>query len=119
MSLRRLRLAIQNEQISFPAQVPVFTCQSRSDIQWRLVALYFVQNWSCLDLGQRYGVTMERVRQLLSQWVRRAAALGYLQEIPQAGDLVPVEGTEQEWVVPAAILGYELEEESLVLAASQ
>lgn len=82
MSLRRLRTQIQNSRISFPSQVPVFICQSRVDIQWRLVELYFVHNWSCPDLGQRYGVTMERVRQLISQWVKRAAVLGYLQEIP-------------------------------------
>jgi hypothetical protein len=82
MSLRRLRLAIQNHEVSFPSQVPVFPCQSRADIQWRLVELYFIRNWSCPDLGQRYEITMERVRQLISQWVRRATVLGYLQEIP-------------------------------------
>ena len=82
MSLRHLRGEIQSSKISFPSQVPVFACQSRVDIQWRLVELYFVHNWSCPDLGQRYGVTMERVRQLISQWVKRATVLGYLQEIP-------------------------------------
>jgi len=84
MSLRRLRTAIQNQEISFPAQVPIFACQSRADIQWRAAELYFVRNWSCSDLGKRYGITMERVRQLVSQWARRAAVLGYLQEIPPA-----------------------------------
>ena len=84
MSLRRLRTAIQNNQISFPSQVPIFACQSRADIQWRLVELYFVHNWSCLELGDRYNVAMERIRQLLTQWVQRAAVLGYLQEIPVA-----------------------------------
>lgn len=84
ISLRRLRTAIQNQAVSFPAQVPVFECQSRPDIQWRLVELYFVRNWSCPDLGKRYGVTMERARQLISQWVQRAVVLGYLQEIPAA-----------------------------------
>jgi hypothetical protein len=85
MGLRRLRTAIQNQEVSFPAQVPVFACQSRADIQWRAAELYFVHNWSCSDLGKRYGITMERVRQLVSQWTRRAAVLGYLQEIPPAG----------------------------------
>jgi len=84
ISLRRLRAAIQNQEVSFPAQVPIFECQSRSDIQWRLVELYFVRNWSCPQLGERYGVTMERARQLISQWVQRAIVLGYLQEIPAA-----------------------------------
>src|SRR5690242_13200996 len=88
MSLRHLRTAIQNNQVSFPSQVPKFACQSRADIQWRLVELYFVHNWSCPELGERYNVAMERIRQLLSQWVQRAAVLGYLQEIPAATALV-------------------------------
>jgi len=82
ISLRQLRIAIQNDQVSFPSQVPSFPCQSRPDIQRRMVELYFVRNWSCPELGERYGVTMERVRQLIVGWVRRAVALGYLQEIP-------------------------------------
>jgi hypothetical protein len=100
MSLRRLRAAIQNEEISFPSQVPMFPCQSRADIQWRLVELYFVQNWSCHELGKRYGVTMERARQLISQWVRRAAVLGYLQEIPSI-ELGP-EASSETMALPVA-----------------
>jgi DNA-binding response OmpR family regulator len=94
LSLRRLRKAIQKGWISFPSQVPVFARESRPDIQWRLVGLYFVHNWSCSDLGRRYGVTMERVRQLLCAWVRRAAWLGYLQEIHRA--VVHRDGAEVE-----------------------
>ena len=107
MGLCRLRAAIQNQEISFPSQVPAFACQSRSEIQWRLVELYFIRNWSCADLGQRYGVTMERARQLISQWVRRAALLGYLQEIPD----------KLEIAIPASIAAAELEL-SLAMAAS-
>jgi hypothetical protein len=81
-SLRQLGIAIHKSEISFPSQVPVFACQSRVDIQWRVVELYFVHNWSRVELGERYGVAMERVRQLLSKCVRRAAVLGYLQDIP-------------------------------------
>jgi hypothetical protein len=95
MSLRRLRLAIQNQEVSFPSQVPVFPCQSRAEIQWRLVELYFVRNWSCPDLGQRYDITMERVRQLISQWVRRATLLGYLQEIPP-GEPAPARSDQRQ-----------------------
>jgi hypothetical protein len=84
LTLRRLRNGIRNDEISFPSQVPVFNNLSRPDIQWRLVQLYFVRGWSCLDLGHRYGVSMERVRQMLSQWVRRAVLLGYLQEMSTA-----------------------------------
>jgi len=82
MSLRRLREAIQNNDVSFPSQVPIFFCQSRADIQWRLVELYFVRNWSCPELGERYRVTMQRARQILFNWVQRAIVLGYLQHVP-------------------------------------
>ena len=119
MGLRRLRAAIQNQEISFPSQVPVFPCQSRSEIQWRLVELYFIRNWSCTNLGQRYGVTMERVRQLISQWVLRAAMLGYLQEIPGAGgvDAAPVEREGIGMAIPAS-LAAELKVSSLAMVVS-
>ena len=84
MSLRQLRAAIQNNEASFPSQVPTFACQSRADVQWRLVELYFVRNWSCSKVAARYGVTLERARQLIQNWVKRAIAVGYLQEIPAA-----------------------------------
>jgi hypothetical protein len=77
-----LRKAIRNNRIAFPAQVPVFACQHRADIQWRLVSLFFVHGWSAERLGQRYKVSSRRVHQLLRLWVNRALALGYLQEIP-------------------------------------
>jgi hypothetical protein len=79
MSLRRLRRAIQENEISFPAQVPIFPRQSRSDIQWKLVGLYFIRNWPPAGIAERYRMSSERVRQIISQWVRRAAVLGYLQ----------------------------------------
>jgi hypothetical protein len=121
MGLRRLRAAIQNQEISFPSQLPVFECQSRSEIQWRLVELYFIQNWSCTDLGQRYGVTMERVRQLISQWVQRAAVLGYLQPIPGTEQ---VDACSRTWdgadmAIPAAFAAPELEFSSLAMASGQ
>jgi hypothetical protein len=120
MGLRRLRAAIQNQEISFPSQVPVFACQSRSEIQWRLVELYFIRNWSCTDLGHRYGVTMERVRQLISQWVQRAAVLGYLQEIPglETGNANRVRRDRADMAIPAPIAAAQLELSSLAMAAS-
>jgi CheY-like chemotaxis protein len=84
MSLRRLRTAIRNGEVSFPSQVPIFGRQSRADIQWRLVQLYFVRGWRGTQLATRYRMSPERIRQLLSQWARRAIVLGYLQEIPGA-----------------------------------
>lgn len=80
-SLPRLRNAIQHNNISFPSQLPIFPRQSRADIQWRLVELYFICNWSCDRLGKRYKISGERVQQTIRQWVRRAKCLGYLQEV--------------------------------------
>jgi hypothetical protein len=82
MSLDRLRTAIRIRQISFPSQVPVFCCQPRPDVQWRLAELFFVHRWACTDLARRYKLSVGYVRQLILRWARRAAALGYLQEIP-------------------------------------
>ena len=115
MNLRRLRAAIHNHQVSFPSQVPVFACQSRADIQWRMVELYFVRNWSCGDVGQRYGVTLERARQLISLWVRRAAMLGYLQEIPPAETAeAPLDGGQRFLAVSTALLRPEVESDPLL-----
>src|SRR5215472_14839227 len=101
LSLPRLRAAIHDQRVSFPAQVPIFPCQSRADIQWRLVELYFVHNWSCARLGERYHVAMERIRQLISQWVRRAIVLGYVQDIPPAEALPAGRKTAARKPVPA------------------
>lgn len=83
--LPRLRLAFRTSRLSFPAQVPTFSRQHRPDVQWRIVALYFVQGWSCLQLAQRFGVTRGRIWQVIRSWVDRAATLGYLQWIPPEG----------------------------------
>jgi hypothetical protein len=80
--LARLRQAIRNREVSFPAQVPSFPRQYSVKIQWRVVTLYFVQGWTCEQLADRYGITPRRVRQLLRGWVEYATAHGYLQEIP-------------------------------------
>ena|SRR5208283_3305695 len=80
--LARLRQAIWNREISFPAQVPSFPRQHSAEIQWRVVTLYFVRGWTCEQLADRYRVTASRVRQLLRLWVECARALGYLQDIP-------------------------------------
>jgi hypothetical protein len=63
---------------------------------------------------------MERARQLISQWVQRAAVLGYLQEIPGAdgfdGSLMRRDGADM--TIPASIVAAELELSSLVMTAS-
>ena len=86
MRISALRSAIQTNLVSFPAQTPCFN-QSRADIQWRLVQLYFVRGWSCIRLAQRYNLTRQRIEQLLAEWVNCASTLGYLQEIPASVDI--------------------------------
>ena len=81
LRINALRSAIQTNKVSFPAQTPCFN-QSRADIQWRLVQLYFVRGWNCIQLGRRYNLTRQRIEQLLAQWVDCASTLGYMQEIP-------------------------------------
>jgi two-component system, OmpR family, KDP operon response regulator KdpE len=87
MTLGRLRMAIRNNEISFPSQIPIFCRQPQLQIQWRLAALFFVHSWPCTDLGKRYGLSARYAQQLISQWAQRAIVLGYLQEIPAAETL--------------------------------
>jgi hypothetical protein len=82
LRIDKLRAAVWMHRVVFPAPVPVFSRQSRHDVQWRMAALYFVHGWSPQKLGDRYGVSARRIRQLVKQWVRRAMTLGYLQEVP-------------------------------------
>lgn len=88
--LPRVRKAIQNGQISFPSQLPVLANQTRGDIQWRLVGLYFVRGWSCPALGRRYGLSRERIEQLIHEWINWARFLGYLQPIPPVFEHGPI-----------------------------
>jgi hypothetical protein len=85
---RVIRTKIWSGQVSFPSQIPVFEKQSRSDIQWRIVQLYFVRRWSFRHLAKRYGVSPQRIMQLVSKWRVRAMELGYIQEIPPADSSV-------------------------------
>ncbi|HXB68706.1 MAG TPA: hypothetical protein VNY05_10700 [Candidatus Acidoferrales bacterium] len=86
MRISALRSAIQTNRVSFPGQTPCFN-RSRADIQWRLVQLYFVRGWSCIQLARRYNLTRQRIEQLLAEWVDCASTLGYLQEIPAFVDI--------------------------------
>jgi hypothetical protein len=90
-----LRSAIWRNQASFPSVVPVFEKQTRPDIQWRVVQLYFVRGWSFGDLAKRYQVTPQRVMQIVTLWRIRAVTLGYIQEIPSE-DSVPAPRIRQD-----------------------
>ena len=82
LAIDALRDAVHSNQVSFPAQVPAFPKLARADLQCKLVQLYFMRGWSSETIGQRYGFTRERVRQILIQWKRRAVQLGFIQPIP-------------------------------------
>src|ERR1700716_3107638 len=92
-----LRLAIWRNQVSFPAQVPVFEKQTRPDVQSRVVQLYFVRRWSFVDLARRYRVTPQRVMQIVTKWRMRAVTLGYIQEIPAEDPIQTFSSGREEW----------------------
>ena len=81
-SVSFIRQQVQNHLISFPSQIPMFPRLHRADIQWRIVLLYFVRGWSSATIGNRYGITRERVRQILRQWVSHALLQGYIDQVP-------------------------------------
>jgi hypothetical protein len=90
-----LRRFIQSNQVSFPAEAPVFRGQPRADIGWRLALLYFVRCWSLSRIADRYSFTRERAGQIVKQWWVEAVRSGYIQEVPPDpmrpldGDLMP------------------------------
>jgi hypothetical protein len=85
-NIRVIRIAIRNQRLSFPSQVPIFMHLHRTDIQWRIVMLYFVHGWPSGKIAERYGITPKRVGQLLRQWTLRAITLGYVDRIPSLGE---------------------------------
>jgi hypothetical protein len=87
LALDALRDAVHHNLVSFPSQVPAFPKLARADLQCKMVQLYFVRRWSSESIGNRYGVTRERVRQILVQWKHRALLLGLIQYIPPAEGL--------------------------------
>jgi hypothetical protein len=78
---RALRRAVQENEVSFPAQVPVFEKQSRPDLQRKIAVLYFVRGWTMTDIATRYSFARQRVGQIISAWRIRAELEGYLQRI--------------------------------------
>ena len=83
----QLRIAIRNNLVTFPSQVPVFERHDRPDLQRRIVQLYFVLGWSCATIAARYGMLRQRIGQVLSTWKRRAVEMGYIQYIPPPASL--------------------------------
>jgi Sigma-70, region 4 len=82
-TVRGIRTGVRNRWIAFPSEIPVFACPERPDVQWRIVSLYFVRGWATKNIASRYGVTRERVMQILRQWTARAISRGYVDVIPR------------------------------------
>jgi hypothetical protein len=79
-----LRRAIRENIVSFPSQIPALSRQALPDMQCRAVMLYFVRGWTMAEVGERYGLAVFRVHQIINEWAVRAFALGYIQVIDDA-----------------------------------
>jgi len=78
---KALRLAIQENRVTFPAQIPSFSRPEVSELQLRIVQLYFIAGWTVERIGNRYAMSDAMVRKTLTTWRVRAIASGYIQEI--------------------------------------
>jgi hypothetical protein len=76
-----LRRAIQENLVSFPSQIPVFSRLARPEMQWKAVLLYFVHGWPICDIAARFTVGAHRIQKAVEEWATRAIALGYIQVI--------------------------------------
>jgi DNA-binding transcriptional regulator LsrR (DeoR family) len=74
-------LAIRQNLVSFPSQVPTLKGRQGRDIPERAAQLYFVRGWSVRDICDRYSLNKAVVRKMLSEWRSRAIAAGYIQDI--------------------------------------
>ena len=103
MDLSTVRLdllqgAVRNNEVSFPAQVPVFVRHAPPNLQCHVVQLYFVNGWSCQDIARRYKFARNYIWQIVNEWRRHAVALGYIQEIPPMPEPIP-----SVFVLPVAV----------------
>src|SRR5580658_10141069 len=97
-----LRIAIQRNLVSFPAQIPSFVKRPGDDTQQRIAYLYFGRGWPVRSICARYGLGKAMVQRLVSEWRIRAVAAGYIQDIhPEDLDLVMHVKDDAEWSVPA------------------
>jgi hypothetical protein len=105
LNLNQLRLdqlqdAIRANQVSFPSQIPAFVNHGAGTRQCHVVLLYFVRGWSCEKIARRYDCTRQHIWQLVSEWRRRAVALGYLQVIPPVEVLAPLKPAAYTFQAP-------------------
>jgi hypothetical protein len=76
-----LRLAIQRNLVSFPAQIPGFMKRPGDDTQLRIATLYFSRGWPIRNICARYSLGKPMVQRLVSEWRIRAVAAGFIQDI--------------------------------------
>jgi hypothetical protein len=76
-----LRLAIRQNLVSFPSQVPTLTGRQGRDTPERAAELYFVRDWPVKKICDRFDLSKAMVQKMLSQWRIRAIAAGYVQAI--------------------------------------
>jgi hypothetical protein len=97
-----LRIAIQRNLVSFPAQIPSIVKRPGDDTQQRIAYLYFGRGWPVRNICARYGLGKASVQRLVSEWRIRAVAAGYIQDIhPEDLDLVMYLKDDAEWSAPA------------------
>ena len=78
-AISHLREAIRANWVSFPSQVPSFSHCGHTELQWRVVQLYFVLGWRCAAIAARYGMGQDHVRHMLNSWKLRAVRAGFIQ----------------------------------------
>jgi hypothetical protein len=97
-----LRIAIQRNLVSFPAQIPSFVKRPGDDTQQRIAYLYFGRGWAVRNICARYGLGKALVQRMVSEWRIRAVSAGYIQDIhPEDLDLVLQVKDDAEWLLPA------------------
>jgi hypothetical protein len=103
---KALRLAIQQNRVTFPAQIPSFGRPEISELQLRIVQLYFVAGWKIERIRNRYAMSDAMVRKTLTAWRVRAIASGYIQEIDPGPAPIPkeidIENTDEPLPVSAS-----------------
>jgi hypothetical protein len=97
-----LRVAIQRNLVSFPAQLPAVIKRpgddTQHDTQQRVAHLYFSRGWPVRDICARYDLSKTMVQRLVSEWRIRAIGAGYIQDIhPEDLDTLIHVKDESEW----------------------
>ena len=77
----RLRAAIRDNTVTFPAQMAHLRSRTNGDRSERIVHLYFVSGWPVPRIRSRYQLSRQAINTILNEWRQRAIAAGFVQEI--------------------------------------